>query len=305
MFRMAKSVGRAALLAAMCFAAGVPALASRQFTDEKGRRITVPDNPQRVICLAPSLTEMTYALGLGNIIVGVTDFTDDPPEAQKKPSVGNLTGPSFEKIISLRPDLILAAAGLNERSTVEQLDHLGLPVFVVDPHTLDDILASVQRVGDVLNRSREATELVQRLQHQRAAVGARVQGLPRLKVLVLVWYDPVISAGGKSYVTDVIRAAGAESVTADLNQVWPEISMEEVIRRAPDYLLLVQANHGGVSLKDLKGRAGWDQLPAVKQGHVIYIGERLIRPSPVVFDALEQLAKQLHPRAFESGRGDR
>jgi iron complex transport system substrate-binding protein len=117
-------------------------------------------------------------------------------------------------------------------------------------------------------------------------------------VLVVIWYDPVITAGSKSYITDVIAAAGAESATAEIPQAWPEISLEEVLRRSPDFVLLVRGVHGGITLEDLKTHAGWDQLEAVRHNHVIYMVERLFRPSPVVFDALEQLAKQLHPEAF-------
>ena len=102
-----------------------PALASRELKDELGRRVTLPDNPQRVVCLAPSLTETVYALGLGAVVVGVTDFTDYPPEAQTKPSVGGLTDASLEKIISLHPDLVLAMAAINRQETVEELGTCG------------------------------------------------------------------------------------------------------------------------------------------------------------------------------------
>jgi iron complex transport system substrate-binding protein len=114
----------------------------------------------------------------------------------------------------------------------------------------------------------------------------------------VIWYDPVITAGSKSFLNDVISAAGAQSITADMPQAWPQISMEEVLRRSPDCVLLVRGAHGGITGEELKTHAGWDQLKAVRDNHVIYMGERLFRPSPVIFDALEQLAKELHPQAF-------
>ena len=275
-----------------------PAMASRELKDELGRRVTLPDNPQRVVCLSPSLTETVYALGLGAVVVGVTDFTDYPPEAQTKPSVGGLNDASIEKIISLHPDLVLAMAEINREETVDELEHEGIPVFVVDPQGLQGIMSSIQHVGDALNRSSDARELLKRLEEQRAAVTARVNGLPRLKVLVVIWYDPVITAGSKSFINDVISAAGAESITADMAQAWPQISLEEVLRRSPDCVLLVRGAHGGITGEDLKAHAGWDQLQAVRDNHVIYMGEQLFHPSPRVFDALEQLAKKLHPEAF-------
>ena len=131
--------------------------------------------------------------------------------------------------------------------------------------------------------------------------GRSREGLPRLKVLVVIWYDPVITAGNKSFINDVISAAGGESITADMAQAWPQISLEEVLRRSPDCLLLVRAAHGGITEEELKAHAGWDQLQALRDNHVIYMDERFIHPSPVVFDALQQLAKELHPEAFYPG----
>jgi len=153
-------------------------------------------------------------------------------------------------------------------------------------------------IGDALNRESDAERLVKRLENQREAVTARVAGRPRPKVLVVIWYDPVVTTGNKSFITDVIAVAGGQSVTAEMAQAWPQISLEEVIRRSPDFLLLVRAAHGGVTAEELEAHAGWDQLAALKNHRVIYMDERFIHPSPVVFDALESLAKQLHPEAF-------
>jgi iron complex transport system substrate-binding protein len=295
---MRSALNRGTILIGLYLLVYAPVLASRELKDELGRPVNLPDNPQRVVCLAPSLTETVYALGLGAVVVGVTDFTDYPPEAQTKPSVGGLTDASLEKIISLHPDLVLSLGEINRQETVEELEHVGIPVYVVDPQGLQGIMASIQHVGDALNRTSDARRLLKRLEEKRVAVNARVKGLPRLKVLVVIWYDPVITAGSKSFINDVISAAGAQSITADMDQAWPQISMEEVLRRSPDFVLLVRGAHGGITGEELKTHAGWDQLKAVRDNHVIYMGERLFRPSPVVFDALEQLAKQLHPEAF-------
>lgn len=298
---MRAAPNKAAILLALYLAACAPLLASRQLTDELGRRVTLPDAPHRVVCLSPSLTETVYALGMGAAVVGITDFTDYPPEALSKPSVGGLDNASVEKIVSLHPDLVLSMAEINREETVDELENVGIPVYVISPRGLPGIVASIQHVGDALNRSADAAGLLQRLQAQRMAVAARVQSLPRVRVLVIIWYDPVITAGNKAFITDVISAAGGESVTADINQAWPQISLEEVLRRSPDVVLLVRGAHGGISENQLKSHAGWDQLPAVRDNHVIYMGERFFHPSPVIFDALQQLAKELHPEAFAAG----
>jgi iron complex transport system substrate-binding protein len=289
---------RAVVLMAAYLCVCFPLLSARDLKDELGRTVHLPDHPQRVVCLAPNLTETVYALGMGNIVAGVTDFTDDPPEARTKPSVGGLTDASLERIVALRPDLVLAMGHLNREETVNELERVGIPVFVVSPQSLQDILESIVHLGNALNCAYAAEILVKRLKSQQAAVAARVAGRPRPKVLMVVWYDPVVTAGDKSFITDVVTAAGGQSVTADLPQAWPQISLEEVVRRSPDFLLLVRAPHGGITEEDLASHAGWDRLAALKSHRVIYMDERFIHPSPVVFEALEFLAKQLHPEAF-------
>jgi len=295
---MLSSFKPVAALTGLYVLACAPAMVSRELRDELGRYVAVPDDPHRVVCLAPSLTETVYALGLGAAVVGVTTFTDYPPEAREKPSVGGLTDASLEKIISLHPDLVLAMAELNRKETVDELQHLGIPVFVVDPQGLQGIVVSIQHVGDALGRSGAARGLLEGLEERRLDIVTRVERLARPKILVVIWYDPVITAGNKSFITDVISAGGAQSVTADIPQAWPQISLEEVLRRSPDWVLLVRGGHGGITLEDLKARPGWAQLKAVSDNHVIYMDEQIFRPSPVVFDALEQLAKKLHPEAF-------
>jgi iron complex transport system substrate-binding protein len=273
-------------------------LASRRLTDELGRTVVVPDHPHRIVCLTPSLTETVYELGAGDLIVGVSDYTTFPEEARSKPSVGGLLAPSMEKIIALQPDLVLSEMHLNRQETIQQLEKLSVPVFMVDPQGLAGVLRMVQSVGLAINRASEAESIVKRLSQKRDAIAAQVKGLPHPKVMVVIWYDPVLTAGSKAFITDVIRAAGGDSVTADIPQAWPQISMEEVVRRAPDSLLLIKELHGGITLESLKSHAGWDRLDAVRHARVIYVDERLELPSPSVFAALEDLAESLHPTAF-------
>jgi iron complex transport system substrate-binding protein len=287
------SVGVVLMLAAQ-------SLSSRELIDELGRHVDVPQNPRRIICLAPSITETVFALGRGEDVIGVTDYTEYPPEARLKTSVGGLIDPSTEKIISLHPDLVFATREINRRETVDELERLGISVFVIEPQGLKGILASILDIGKALNCSREAEALVKKLDEKRRQVAARVEGLPRPKVFLLIWHDPVVTAGGKAFITEVISAAGGESTTADIPQAWPRISLEEVLRRSPDFLLLVKGSHQGITLDELKRRAGWNRLKAVRENRVVYTDERLEHSSPLVFDALEDLARKLHPQAFES-----
>lgn len=287
-----------AAIVVVAVAASPVSLAARGLRDAIGRQVHVPRRAQRIVCLAPNLTETLYALGLWKEVAGVTDYTDYPPEARLKSHVGGLIDPSLEKMVSLHPDLVLADAGINRQQTVEQLDHLHIPVFVVQPQGLEGVLESIREIGDATGRQTAAAALVKHLQAKEERIADRVQGLPRPKVFVLIWYQPVITAGRMAFVTDVISAAGGRSVTADIAQSWPQISMERVLQLSPDVLLLVRGSHGGVSLGMLRASPGWRNVQAVQRGRVIYMDDRLFHASPVVFDALEELAKKLHPNAF-------
>src|SRR5262249_39009367 len=208
----------------------------REMVDALGRHVRVPATPQRVIGLAPSIAETIFSLGAGAQVVGITDFTDWPGEARTKPSVGGLIDPSLERLVALRPDLVIATREVNRKDTIDALDRLHIPVFVIDPYGLDGILESVRQIGQALNRSADADRVVQRLRARWQTVSARVRGLARPRVLLVIWPDPVITVGHSAFITEVIAAAGGESVTDDLAQPWPRISLEEVIQRKPDLL---------------------------------------------------------------------
>lgn len=304
---MAKSRKSAAFLVLLVvvLTGSAPVFASRRVTDELGRTIVLPDQLHRIVCLTPGLTETVFELGAGDAVVGVTDHTTFPEAARAKPSVGILTHPAVEKIVALQPDLVLLEAHFNREETIHQLEDLSVPAFAVDPQGMAGILRMVRSVGEAINHRVEAESLVKRLSDKRDAIAARVKGLPRPKVLVVIWYDPVHTAGSKAFITDVIAAAGGQSVTADIPQAWPQISMEEVIERSPDFLLLIKELHGGITLDLLKSHAGWDRLPAVREARVIYVDEKMELPSPSVFEALEELARTLHPAAFGGKAGTR
>jgi iron complex transport system substrate-binding protein len=272
--------------------------AEREVVDAIGRHVRVLATPHRVVALAPSITETIYSLGAGDEVAGVTDFSDWPAEARARPSVGGIVNPSIEKIVALRPDLVIATREVNHNDTIDQLDRLRIPVFVVDPQRLNGIVESVRQIGHALNRSADADRLADRLRARRDGVIGRVRGLPRPRVLLVIWPDPVITIGRQAFITDVITAAGGHSVTEDLSQQWPQISLEEVLRRNPDWLLLPANGHQPISIADLERRPGWARVEAVRRHRALYYDERLDHSSPLAFDAMEDIARQLHPDAF-------
>jgi len=275
-----------AILTAPCFA-------SRTLTDEIGRKVVVPDHPHRVICLMPSVTDTVYALGAGDDVVAISDYTKYPAAALKKPSVGDLIKPSIEMILSLHPDLVIGYQPKGPMEVTDQLERVGIPIFLVSPHGIVGIMHSVETIGQAMNRTPQADVLVHSLQQRVDAVKARTKSLPAPRVFMPIWYDPITTIGKNAFITEVIEAAGGRSVTDDLSEEWPQISMEVVLERAPDALLLVR--DGKTTLQVLQDRPGWSSMTAIKERHAYYVDDRINFASPVAIDALEDLAKQFHP----------
>jgi ABC-type Fe3+-hydroxamate transport system substrate-binding protein len=271
----------------------IPGFASRTLTDETGRAVVVPDHPHRVICLMPTVTDTVYALGAGGDVVAISDYTKYPAAALNKPSVGDLIKPSIETIVSLHPDLVIGMQPKGPMEVTDQLERAGIPIFLVSPHGIAGILHSVESIGMALNRTPEADVLVHSLQQRVDAVRSRTRGMPAPRVFMPVWYDPVTTIGRNAFITEIIAAAGGRSVTDDLPTEWPQISMEVVLERAPDALLLVRG--GKTTLQVLEGRPGWSSMAAIKQQRAYYVDDRINLASPVAIDALEDLAKQFHP----------
>jgi ABC-type Fe3+-hydroxamate transport system substrate-binding protein len=271
----------------------IPAFATRMVTDELGRSVAIPDHPHRLVCLMPNVVDDVYALGAGADVVAVPDYTKYPSQANHKPSIGLPLNPSIETIVSLHPDLALASGDLNRMTTVNELEKLGIPVFVVNPHSIQGIYKSIESLGRALDREQAADKLVSSLRQREARVRQRAQGKPNTKVLMLVWYDPIVTPGKDAYITNMIEIAGGNSITADIPQEWPEVSLEFVLGRAPEALLIVRGSK--VSVDAIRNRAGWLSLPAIRNNRTYYVDDRIEYPSPVAFDALEDLANQLHP----------
>jgi ABC-type Fe3+-hydroxamate transport system substrate-binding protein len=271
----------------------LPCFAGRTVKDELGRTVEVPAHPHRVVCLIPSVVDIVYSLGAGTDVVAISDFTKYPKEALQKPRVGLPLNPSIETIVALHPDLILGSGDLSTLEFAGHLQRLGLPVFMVDPHGIEGIYTSILSLGRVLDRETDANNLVARLRTRVDAVKARVAGKPKLRVFMAIWYDPVMTIGKRAFISELIEAAGGRSVTEDIAQEWPEVSLETIVSRQPDALLLERGSE--ITVEELKKRPSWEHLIAVQQGRVYYADDRIEFPSPVAFDALEDLAKQFHP----------
>lgn len=278
----------------------------RIVSDEVGRKVRVPLTVTRIVTLAPDLTETIYALGLEDHLAGDTDYCDTPPAAKAKPHVGNPQNPSLEAIVALHPDLVLATTSINRVETADALKNLGIAVYTTDPETVRGMLDSVQHIADVIGAPEKGTELIGKLQQRLDAVRVRLSERPMVHVLFVVWLEPLQTIGQNTFIADALRWSGAESVLVS-KQKWPRLSIEEVVRLQPDYIVFTSDHAGGtaVELADLRARPAWRDLDAVEQGHVVDVSEQAIRPSPGLVDMIEQLARQLHPEAFSENRAIR
>ncbi len=289
----------------LCVLFGVSARGARDLVDQTGRRVNVPDRPTRLVSLAPGITETLFLLGLGDRVVGDTDSCEFPPEARLKVHVGSTLNPSLEKIVVLKPDLVLGSPQANRREIVDRLARLGIPLYGVTAQTVDGTLASIADLGSVLGREAEARELVQQLQQRIDAVTRRVANQRPPRVLFVVWYRPLMTAGAQTFLSDVIRRAGGDPIGAGLQGEWPRLSVEEVMRLEPDVILFPETQAFAPNLEEFQSLPGWRDMPAVKERHIYFVSDSIVRASPRLVDALEEVARILHPEDATGLEGER
>ena len=270
-----------------------------QVKDEIGRAVRIPQPVRRIVSLAPSVTETLFALGVGDRLVGDTDFCDYPPEAKKKTHIGGPVNPNIEAIAALHPDLVVATREINRRETVYSLERLGIPVYATDPQSVEQVLTSTERLGELLGAGEAGHLLTANVRRRLGELDRRLAGLPPKDVLMVVWLDPLISVGRNTFLDDALRHAGARSVI-DSPQSWPTIDLEEVVHLQPQYLIISNDNNQRVQreLAELQRRPGWRQMDAVRNRRFILLSEAISHPSPRLVDGIEQLARALYPSEF-------
>ena len=247
---------------------------------------------RRIISLAPSTTEILYALGVGDRVVGVDQYSDWPPAAAKVARVGSDLSPSVERIVALKPDVVFIATSANSRELPEELERLGVHVVISHIATLDDLWRDIAATADAVGRHDAGVALVAELRARVAAIHARVAALPAPKVAVVVWAEPLTIVGGHSFVDDVIRAAGGDNIAGDSQQPYPQYSVERLLARAPE-VIVVGSHKGGPTLAPLTAHAS---LPAVKNGRIHSVdGDLLFRPGPRLVEGVELLSRLFHP----------
>ena len=280
-----------------------PAGEALTFTDGLGRAVTLGGPAQRVISLAPSNTEILFAIGAGDQVVGRDQASDFPEEAKTVTDIGSTFDDlNAELIVSLNPDLVLAAE-INNPEQVQQLEDLGLTVYYLkNPLTLEGMYENLQIVAQLTGHSEEAAALVESLKERVAAVDEKIAPLSsRFSVFYeLDATDPAkpYTAGKGTFITQLIERAGGYNIAADLDG-YPQLSLEQVVEADPAFIILGDARYG-VTPESIAERPGWGSLSAVKNGNVLPFNDDLVsRPGPRLVDALEELAKLLRPGLFE------
>lgn len=271
---------------------------SREITDDAGRRVTLPQQVDRVISLAPNLTEIVFAVGAGDRLVGRTSYCNYPAEAKAVTEVGDTLHPSLERIIALKPQLVLISTASQLEVFTQQLQNQNIAVFVTDPHDLDGVFRSIEQIGLILGHEEQAKLLVQKLRERAGAIEQAVKQKQPIRVFYQLSAEPLYTAGHDAFVTDLIRRAGGDSVTADVPGAWPKYSNESALAAKPAAIILPTGGSMGAGNSTVT--EALRQSPAVLDGRVYKINDdHLVRPGPRAVDGLEEMARALHPDAFK------
>ncbi len=282
-----------ALIAALAFTfAASAAQYPMQLKDGTGTSVTLKAEPRRIVSIVPSVTEMIYAVGLGDRLVGVTAWCTYPEEAKKLPKVGDMNI-NIEAVLALKPELIVADVSMSS-ATIEKLRELGLPLLAVNARNIAEMLDALVLIGTAGGRADEAkllaASLNDRVERVKKAVAA---AKARPSVFVEIWDEPLMTAGSDTYVHELITLAGGRNIAAKTTG-WPMFSSEAVIAENPDLILLTNFNRA-----EAMARKAWAQLSAVKAGNVVEFNpDLLVRACPRLIDGLEMLAKLIHPELF-------
>lgn len=268
--------------------------------DEVGREVTFSFPPKRIVSLAPNITEILFSLGLDEEVVGVSIHCNYPEKAKSRVRVGSYISIDFERVISLKPDLIIATGAGNPREMVERLERLGFPSFVIFPKRFEDVLQSIRHLGRVSAKEREALSIIESMQRRKEKVAERTKTLYRPKVFLQIGESPIVTVGKGSFGDDLIRLAGGENVAGKDKEMYPRLGMEEILKRSPEVILISSMNPKGDYERILREWERWKMIPAVKQGRIHLIDSDLIdRPSPRIIEGLEEMATLIHPGRYK------
>jgi iron complex transport system substrate-binding protein len=269
--------------------------------DDIGEVLTIKKEPKRIVSLAPNITDTLLSLSLLKKIVGATSFCKLPKKA-KVTRIGGFSNPNLEKIIALKPDIIIATYG-NPLSLIKKLKKLKIPIFVINPHDLKEIYESIIKIGILTNREKRAKSLVSKAKKEVRFIKKKLKDVKKKKVFLIIWDNPLITVGKKSFLNELINLAGGINIAGDVKIEYPVFSFEKVLYKNPDVIILAGMNkkYGLALLKKIKKDKRWRKITAVKKGKVYLINppDIILQSSLKIIKGLKQLAKKIHPEVFK------
>ena len=263
------------------------------FTDGVGRTISLEKTPEKIVSLSPAHTEILFALGLGDKVIGVSNWCNKPEEALEKEKVGDAFSLDKEKLVSLQPDIVFIP-GSKDSPQVKEIEDLGIPVYVSNPESVSEVFDEIKSVAEVTGVKDKGQQLADELQNELDGVKQKLEAYEGSKVKVLVLVDPELwTVGPGSFIDEVVALAGGENAMADVDMQYLQVSMEEVLSRDPDVILVTVPEDQCAALAE---RPGWTDLRAVKEGRVYYVdGDLVSRPGPNIVEAIKEVAGYLYP----------
>ncbi len=268
-----------------------------ELTDDFERTITLDGPAEKIISLAPATTEILFALGVGDRIIGATEYCNYPEEALDIPRMGDFDKPNIELIVSLEPDLVLAAS--LHKETVEALEELGIAVLALDPHSFEEVYSNIETLAKATGREQQGQALIEDMQSRLEQVTEAVAGLTEEEkplVYYEVWYPDPMTVGGGTFIDRMINLAGGRNLAGDLSG-YPVISEELLIDSTPDVIL---HGHFDADSSAFAERVGWEDISAVKKERVYFVDQDIVnRPGPRMVEAVEIMARLFHPDLFD------
>ena len=268
-----------------------------KIVDSYNRTVKLDKDPKRIITIAPNITEIIYSLGCGNKIVGRSDFDDFPNDVNKIPSIGTLTNPSLEKIVELKPDVVIASDFFS-KDIVKKLENLNIKIIVLyGEENLNGVYDTINKVGIAINAKAKAETLVSNMKDKVSKIKDKTKNAKKPSVYYVLGYGKAgdYTAGKDTFVGNMIETAGGKNAADDVNG-W-NYNVEKLVEKNPDILI---CSNKYDSKKGIEATNGYKDLKAVKEGRLLEIDENLIsRPGPRVVDGLEALAKMIHPELFK------
>lgn len=261
-------------------------------TDDQGKSVQLAQPARRIVSLAPHVTELLYAAGAGDKVVGAVQYSDYPEAAKKLPRVGGYTAVDMEKVAALKPDLVIAWKSGNRDAHLDKLKALGIPVFINEPRRIEDVARSLEQLGRLAGTEAAAQAAARNFRQRQAALAERYGARPKVKVFYEIWNKPLMTVNGEHLISDVMRLCGGENVFARLPVLAPTIDTEAVLAAAPEVVLA--SGMGDSRPEWLDDWRQWSRLPAVAKGNLFFIPpEQLQRHTPRILDGAEKLCVQL------------